>query len=65
MNNTKAHPESGRDPQSTDPVEPGRSDVSPIRKPGQGSSVDRGLTPPDCDEYGSEPQQDDEQIGAK
>ncbi len=62
MNNTKEHPESGRDPQSTDPIEPGRSDVLPIRRPGQGASDDRSLTPP---EYGNEPQQDDEEIGDK
>jgi hypothetical protein len=63
MNNTKEHPESGRDPQSTHPIEPGRSDVLPIRKPSQGSNDDRGLTPPDYDEYGSAPQQDDDETG--
>jgi hypothetical protein len=60
MKDTETYQQSERDPHSSDPVEPGSSDVIPIRKADAKPVEKRGLTPPDYDEYGSEPQQDDE-----
>lgn len=63
MNDSKEQPQPQRNPHSTDPIEPGRPDVMPVRKPVEKSHRGRGLTPPDYDEYGSEPEQEEGRQG--
>jgi hypothetical protein len=63
MNDSKEQPQPEQHIHSTDPVEPGRPDVMPVREAVEKSHRGRGLTPPDYDEYGSEPEQEEGRQG--
>lgn len=61
MTDAKSPSDSARDPHCATPAEQDKPDTLPAHSPDQESGRQNGLTPPGYDEYGNEPQQDDEQ----
>jgi hypothetical protein len=60
MTDAKSPSDAPRDPLSSTPAEQDKPDTLPAHSPDQESGRQNGLTPPDYDEYGNEPQQDDD-----
>jgi hypothetical protein len=59
MTDAKSPAYATRDPHAATPAEQDKPDTLPAHSPDQESGRQNGLTPPDYDEYGNEPQQGD------
>jgi hypothetical protein len=60
MTDAKSPSDAPRDPLGATPAEKDKPDTLPAHSPDQESGRQNGLTPPDYDEYGNEPQQNDD-----